>query len=131
MKPERELISLPVSWIEEGTDVAELIERDPEAFREGRRNDDVVNWWLAKRIKDLKDHQMQTCYMYQAEFSKLILTEKQTRDLNRWSDNPAHKLEVMFQHYGHITEPERLEYFWIPQDYLTPVPASIGMTPML
>jgi len=100
-----------------------LIEQDPNAFTEGRRNDDLVNWFLATRIRDLKqdpliDPMSRRLDDYIADFSRVRLTLEQSSHLQCWYNMTwARKIEQLYYHYGSEDQVYRLAYYWIPMSY--------------
>lgn len=115
----------------------ETIENDPDAFTVGRRNDDVVNWFLAKRMAEndtpggLDKYPLRK---YVEAFNQLELTVEQDESVyKRWgweSMSPERKIAQLWNHYGHITDLQKLAYYWIPVAYRVIGTAPVDMDPM-
>lgn len=80
------------------------IESDPDSFAEGRRNDDVCNWFFAKMLVEEMDGSrgMRDDQFYVDEFQKLYdhrLSRFQKDSLYRWDDSWDSKIENCFRLY--------------------------------
>jgi hypothetical protein len=104
----------------------QLIEEDPESFTTGRRNDDIVNWFLVKRAIDLQvpgDSMKLHINAYHDAFDKLKqkLSSVQIADLRDWnfSDGMSAdcKINQLYGYYGYVTTLEELRHYWIPMTY--------------
>ena len=98
----------------------QMIEQDPEAFSIGQRNDDIVNWFFAKRIYELKQDpplKVRPVRSYLDDFDNLKLTEMQLRDLREWESSSDEKIIRLHNSYGHIMDPKRIQKLWIPVYY--------------
>lgn len=110
----------------------DTIEQDPDAFLTGRRNDDLVNWFLARRMYELQcpgDPKEWSVDHYIEEFEDIELNGDQLRALETWDFmSPARKIEQLYNHYGSIDHLKGLAYYWLPMDYQ---PLVINTDPML
>lgn len=91
------------------------IENDPQAFRVGRRNNDIVNWFLIM----LLCHPGRNKRFYRDRFKDLLsrLTADQRHDLDTWEDQPYGKIEDLWHYYGRLSEPSAIMNYWIPVGY--------------
>jgi hypothetical protein len=99
-----------------------MIEEDPNSFTQGRRNDDMVNWYLAKRIHEvLTQHAKRAHFAYIADFKLLKLTHVQFDALRDWDFRDAvsvdRKIHQLHQAYGTIDRLPYLSNLWIPAFY--------------
>jgi hypothetical protein len=102
------------------------IEATKDAFTEGRRNNDMVNWFIAKRLVDLaagEDESRSHAQMsdaYRRDFKNLMmieLTQDQRFSLTSWDEKWTTKIDRFCQAYGYLIDPARLHYLWLPMDY--------------
>jgi hypothetical protein len=99
------------------------IEQDSDSFTPGRRNDDVVNWFLAKKLVEVltpggPDRRRATEYV--SEFERIPKLGKQVRSLRDWNYdgmNAEKKIRQLYKHYGHLTHAGRLESYLISVSY--------------
>lgn len=102
-----------------------LIEQDKESFTYGRRNNDIVNWFVIVRIGEMSEgHKLRPERYYVDDFEDMMedsLTEGQVKALDSWGEDYRTKIRRLHAHYGNrnITS---LRHIWLPMDYeVTPV----------
>jgi len=99
-----------------------LIESDEDAFQPGRRNNDMVNWFIANRLYEIQTpHPVpwisnQTS-QYVRQLAEGLRHNVQIDSLNEWDIDWEWKMYVLCEHYGHYERPEDLYHLWIPMDY--------------
>lgn len=99
------------------------IEQDPNSFTPGRRNDDVVNWFLTKKLIEVLTPggpDRRPVHEYLDEFALLKKTSGQTNSLRDWNYDgmsAERKIRVLWQHYGIITNASTLESYLISIHY--------------
>lgn len=101
-----------------------LIENDPDSFTEGRRNNDLVNWFVVCRIGEIESGiELRANRFYVDDFNEMMdeLSEKQVYDLKNWSESYEAKLRNLHQYYGHHNV-TALRYIWQSMDYETEPP---------
>lgn len=91
--------------------------KDPQTFIRGRRNNDLVNWFLIMVI--LEPGKLVHHYIEEFRLFKKSLTEKQQRSLDHWDENWVDKIHSLYRYYGHAREVTDIMDTWIDQDYLT------------
>ena len=98
-----------------------MFDDTPDAFIQGRRNNDMVNWFIAARMRDLEAGARKDEIDYIAEFRKLWegLSREQGDSLSSWDETPEDKIRRLYQHYRHITDSDGLVRLWLPMDYRT------------
>lgn len=100
-----------------------LIESSSCSFTQGRRNDDIVNWFLAKRLVEIDSgYDVRIEQAYIDDFKKLMksMTQEQLTDLNYWEDYPEQKIQTLYDYYGKRNTVNELHYLWLTQDYEVP-----------
>lgn len=102
-----------------------IIETSPQSFGPGRRNDDMVNWFLAKAMTRKGPGKRDwTKLEMQAEFEGLMndrLTTAQRISLKGWDEDPIYKIEILYAYYGGKgVEEIHLMSLWLPMDYEVP-----------
>jgi hypothetical protein len=99
----------------------QAIEQGVDSFTEGRRNDDLVNWFLIKRIHEIQQApsiEHRKLMKYVDAFHDLKLSSRQRTDLQYWDRmTPERKIEQLYLHYGMFNTPEQLAYYWVPMCY--------------
>jgi hypothetical protein len=106
----------------------EAIEQEPFSFTIGRRNDDLVNWFLAKRLIEVLTPGGPTrrpMIEYVRAFEVIEKSDLQKSSLRDWCyDGMSAELKIrqLHQHYGFMTNPQLLRSYWIPMSYRTPAP---------
>jgi hypothetical protein len=99
------------------------IEQDPKSFTLGRRNDDVVNWFLAKKLVEIHTPggpDRRKVMEYIAEFEMIEKSGLQKDSLREWNYdgmNAERKIRQLYQHYGHLTHAGELESYLISVSY--------------
>ena len=98
----------------------DAIEATPDAFTQGRRNNDMVNWFIAQRILARENGTSSPDYggnLVQA-FDGLLssLSPMQQADIRSWSTPWRSKLETLWRKYRHNTT-AGLCYLWLPMEY--------------
>lgn len=102
-----------------------IIEQTKDAFTEGRRNNDMINWYVAKRLIDLEagermgrlNKDILGAYLVDFERYHDRMTQRQKDALRYWSEDPEWKLENICKHYNKTNDPGYLWYLWLPMDY--------------
>lgn len=98
-----------------------FILNSPDAFCAGRRNNDLVNWFIARRLLDLAEGREVpadvAAYISEFESTMDCMTESQRHSLEIWDEDWKRKLRTLAAHYGHLTLPASLQYYWLPMDY--------------
>jgi hypothetical protein len=85
------------------------IEQDFSSFTPGRRNDDMVNWFLAKKIVEVLTPgalNKRPVREYLMEFEAIPKTKEQCDSLFRWNFDgmdTEKKIRLLWQHYGALT----------------------------
>ena len=100
-----------------------LIENSSTSFTEGRRNDDIVNWFLAKRLVEIDaGTSIRTQQAYVNDFMRMTgkLTKKQQDDLDLWEVHADQKIRILYDYYGKRNTVDGLHYLWLTQDYEVP-----------
>ena len=99
------------------------IESTKDAFTTGRRNNDMVNWYVAKRLVDMEmSSTFQTLgsfiERYQQDFSTMLLglREIQQLDMKSWETGWAWKIQVLHEHYFNY-DTDQLRMLWLPMLY--------------
>jgi hypothetical protein len=108
--------------------VLSSIESTPEAFTDGRRNNDMVNWFVAKRLIDLEDDEpvgrshREKVGVYIAAFRDLLsrMNHRQKMCMAAWNENWEYKIQVLCEHYDQANDPGFLRYLWLAMDYNVP-----------
>lgn len=106
-----------------GEDLNELlatIEGTPDAFTYGRRNNDLVNWFLTKKMISIDNggtHQWTSEYKKDFAELKTRLSKTQKDDLNEWIDGHNSKIDTLYDYYGKVTDPAKLINLWLPMEY--------------
>lgn len=100
-----------------------VIESDPEAFTAGRRNNDLVNWFLAERLFEIESNKpRQTLSGYLSDFDAAPLSKMQRHYLRGWGDStPSLKIQSLYSYYCTLDNPFSLRDLWIPITYRMPV----------
>jgi hypothetical protein len=126
------LVEQPLAY--DPTVLLQMIEMDPYSFSEGQRNDDIVNWFFAKRLLEIRGPGTNGAFAVQKyieDFDNLRLSADQLRSLREWKDStPKMKIEQLWAHYASIVDPKRLSDLWIPAYYNEP-DFSGGTMPLL
>lgn len=113
----------------EPEDLLRMIESDPEAFAVGRRNNDMVNWFIAKRLVEqaashLEDPfaTLRKCLLYKRDFHYLMeaASKEQLHSILDWDMDPDEKIRRLHQAYGRVNA-FGLSYIWLAMDYAVPV----------
>lgn len=102
-----------------------VIENTPEAFTEGRRNNDIVNWFLAVRLRDIESpivsdlSAFKMDERYWNEFTEILsrLTDEQRTSLMFWDESPRNKINTLVYSYYKIEDPMALARLWLPMEY--------------
>lgn len=106
----------------------EAMLRTDYAFTNGRRNNDVVNWFLLVKMIELeeggltpprKEHEY--AMLFRAEVRPKLDGNRQ-KQLDYWDDGLEQKLETLHGYYGKITDADQLRNLWLPADYEVPQP---------
>ena len=108
-------------------ELLQTIESDPKAFTKGRRNNDLVNWFVAKRLVELDGADSRTnhgkdslrkCVEYESDFHYLIesATAEQHTSILEWETDPDEKIRRFHRGYGTMNA-WALSYLWLPMDY--------------
>ena len=110
-----------------GAKLKEIIEHDPDTFTSGRRNNDIVNWFIACRLEDLEedplDFEMETAAQLErrlkADFGSLMdrMTEHQQDSLICWNESYEGKIRRLVQAYGYRENKNSLYSIWKTMDY--------------
>ena len=111
-------IGTPTGW--KPADLIRMIESTPDAFTEGRRNNDMVNWYLAKAIEDMTDRgKIRWVGDYIAEFNDLVdnFNPIQYEDVHDWEHDYEDKLRDLSMYYGSATDTGYLSQLWLPMPY--------------
>jgi hypothetical protein len=109
------------------SELLRIIESDPKAFTEGRRNNDLVNWFVAKRLVELEHTDSRTnngrdslrkCVEYESDFHYLIeaATAEQYTSILEWDTDPDEKIRRFHRGYGTMNA-WAMSYLWLPMDY--------------
>lgn len=115
-----------------------LIQGTPDAFTVGRRNNDMVNWFIAKRLIDLEagerpDRSYRAIEKAYVSDMGILMSRQFTRtqqdDLGSWDERWVAKIERLAMAYGHLRTPEALYNLWLPMDYDDGVPANQTVLP--
>ena len=109
----------------EPKDLLRLIENDPESFTAGRRNNDMVNWFITKRIVDLENRFEAglTAYdinrRYLEDFKEMMsgLNAVQLNALSDWETTWTNKIGTLVDHYHGYRDIWNLYHLWLPIDY--------------
>lgn len=115
------LIENPLNF--EADDLLAMIESDPESFTMGRRNNDMVNWFIAKRLSEISDSRETAPALvryYEAAFNSVPLNGTQRDDLRIWECSVHEKIWHLHTAYAYIEQPAVLARLWIPQEYDLP-----------
>lgn len=98
-----------------------MIETTSDAFTAGRRNNDIVNWFLAKRLLDLSERNDPSDIVYVDDFNHMRdgLTDAQQDSLDFWDEDPLRKIKTLYAHYGKL-HASSLHAYWMPMDYEVP-----------
>lgn len=100
--------------------MAHVIETDPDAFLEGRRNDDMVNWFIVQKLINLESGE---ATMDKSEFIDRFkkvhnrLPQPQKDSLWKWEEDWEYKIGTLFDYYGKVDDPAKLINLWLPMDY--------------
>lgn len=80
------------------------IEVCDDAFLEGTRNDDVVNWALARMIVAKMSGEELAKQKLQDDFLMMLsgLDKRQRDDLAEWEDDPVDKVLTCYRHYWEL-----------------------------
>jgi hypothetical protein len=101
------------------------IETDPHSFQMGNRNDDLVNWFIAKKIYELKQTppvEFRPVSAYISDFDGLELSVDAVHDLRNWGGmSPAIKIGMLHRYYGKVIDMQQLRNLWIPMAYPMPL----------
>ena len=108
----------------DSTDLLGMIEHDDDTFTTGRRNNDLVNWFIAKRLVDLDKGEpfgrsANDMYdVYTDDFGVLMkgMTDAQLDSLDLWDENWESKILTLCTHY-HGFRDVHLRNIWLPMDY--------------
>ena len=106
-------------------DVLAFIENDPQSFTPGRRNNDMVNWFIIKRVIELGHYTGGGISTYDiakrsvADFKEMMarLTGYQDQMLRSWDTDWTHKMQILVDHYAGYQDIKYLYYLWLPMDY--------------
>lgn len=107
----------------EPADLMRIIESDPSSFTDGRRNNDIVNWYLARRMLELQSARPDNRVLWQkkedciSDFKRIPLSADQQYDLATWGETVSDKLWALNNHYDNITNVHILASLWLPMDY--------------
>jgi hypothetical protein len=97
-----------------------MIENDDLSFTQGRRNNDMVNWFVIVRIGEMTDgHPLRPERYYVDDFEEMMedtLTNMQRKHLEAWSESWRVKLGRLHRHYGSYNIND-LRHIWKPMDY--------------
>ena len=97
-------------------ELLEKIEQTPWAFLAGRRNNDMVNWYIAQRLNGIakKNHLVERFKDWMAE----LVRDQDPRvvSLRSWDESWEKKLNILFDAYWHCGD-EELKGLWLPMDY--------------
>lgn len=101
-----------------------MIENSPTAFTNGRRNNDIVNWFIACRLSQLAMGTLfHGAYPMSQEFKRRFielqrhgLTPVQNDALDRWDEEVADKIGRLCYSYYHRSA-DQLATLWLPMDY--------------
>lgn len=111
-------IMSPVGWVL--SDLLAIIEHDPEAFTQGRRNNDLVNWFITKKLIDLDSEQQPKVWTeYVDDFKDMRenLSNMQKQHLTHWTEDAEWKVRVLTEHYGHWSHDKAIINLWLPMNY--------------
>lgn len=102
-----------------GTLLLESIENDVNAFRAGRINDDICNWFFAHKLIQLEDSLPGlTQAQWLQAFDQLIsnLHKSQQYDLDNWDESWGDKIALLFDYYQDENDSNVIRnYLWIDQ----------------
>jgi hypothetical protein len=123
MKTNDKVIEYPLDY--DPRVLLQLVEQDPDSFTIGRRNDDLVNWFIAKRLTELPANQ-KPVREYVSEFDDLKnkLTAGQRSDLRAWHYDrmsSEQKITRLWSAYGWMCDGDQLQNIWISTNYRVPV----------
>ena len=104
----------------------ERIETEPGAFLPGRRNNDIVNWFLTMLL--IEPGRDTEYYTSKFEVMMRSLTPTQQYSLASWEIDVADKIRTLNYHYGHLTSPGMIMSKWIPMDYAHVPQVHAGQT---
>ena len=95
-------------------DLLKFIESTLDAFTMGRRNNDVVNWFIARRLIDTNENEgnIEEAFHYMLD----RLSQGQKQDLQLWEENWEWKLRLLFKRYGRLTRTQLYD-LWLPMEY--------------
>jgi hypothetical protein len=95
------------------------IEQDPNSWTPGRRNDDMVNWFLAKKLVEVYTPggpDKRPLREYLMEFEALPKSKAQLDSLFTWNFDgmdAERKIRQLYQHYGALVSATALESYLI------------------
>jgi hypothetical protein len=93
--------------------LVKLIENTPDAFTEGRRNNDMVNWFLAKRAADSR----QDYLAIEADFEAMIELKWPAKMNSLYLFHWEEKIQKLYRSYRQIHQPSYLYSLWLPMEY--------------
>lgn len=97
-----------------------IIENTPDAFTNGRRNNDMVNWFLVQKMLNIDNGgPALSTSDYVEKFRECMsnMSKAQQIDLKYWTDGWEQKIEDLTAYYGRLTNPQQIINLWLPMDY--------------